>query len=879
MRVAIAVHTEALRRAANDAARRLRMEGAVGEVVVIDLAAPVRGDAPVTDDDGVLHLANDPAIPVIASPALVQGAALAAWLAEWRPTVALLVADAGLAYFALQQRAQGLVPPASRIGCLLTTPPDVAAVGTTTHLTEPVLLERAMTTGAALAAADRAVIATAAAADALARRGWQLPAATETVAAFDAETLVRAVRALLDDARVVTTTSAPSEAAAPRISVCIAHHDRPALLRQALASIAAQRVPPAEVIVVDDGSRDPATQAALDAMAPHMARRGWRLLREPNRFPGAARNTAARHATGTHLLFLDDDDCLRPDAIEVLGGAAAASGADVTAAFVDYFEGDAAPGPATRVHHRWVMPGPCGAQSLLQNDFGTVTALVRREAFEAVGGFREQAGAGFEDWELFLALATAGHRFTVVPRALAWIRWSGRGRMVASQAHRLRSHADALAPVAQALPAVWRDLPALAVGLHAHATALSQRVVELERALVAARAATVPPPALPPRVERGTLPPVRCHVWHTEGLGLSGILAWMWRLRTQFGPATDVDVRLVDLAMQPYGFQQVGADPASLYDERVDSAEAFVAFVRRTAGDVHIVNHAFEPLTALVAALGADAVARLHLVGVCHTDQEFYYANLVRLAPVLRSIVCVSETCARTLAARLPAHAHKLVLLPAWAVTLPETAVTPRPARTPLRLLYTGRIVQYQKRVLDLALLAVELRRARIDATLTIVGDGPDLPALRDALAAVRPHAIPVTLAPVRAPWAMEPLLRAHDAFVQVSEFEGASVSLMEALAHGLLPVVTTTRSGHDLLEAGRNAVVAPVGEMRALAAALAPVARDATALTRMQQAARATAARYLDELAYPERFAGLVAGVVGAAVAPARDVTRDVAA
>jgi glycosyltransferase involved in cell wall biosynthesis len=515
------------------------------------------------------------------------------------------------------------------------------------------------------------------------------------------------------------------------------------------------------------------------------------------------------------------------------------------------------------------MPGPCGAQTVLQNDFGAAVALVRRSLLAAHGGYTEDRGVGFEDWEFWLRAYTAGARFTVVPRPLLWIRWNIGGMQQTTASRQVANHARALRPVAEALPAAWRDLPALAVGLHRRGALLTRRIAELERELAAARrtagAAPADAPALPERVARGAAPPARCHVWHTEGLGLSGILAWMWRLRTQFGPATDVDVRLVDLAARPYGFQQVGTDPSSLYDERVASADEFLAFIRRTADDVHVVNHAFEYVTALVEQLGVTAVAALRLIGVCHTDQEYYYANLERLAPALRTIVCVSETCARTLAARIPTHAHKLVVLPAWAVTLPEAPVAARPARAPLRILYTGRIVQYQKRVLDLALLAVELRRAGVDATLTIVGDGPDLPVLRAALDKVAAHAIPVTIEAVRAPWAMEPLLRAHDAFVQVSEFEGASVSLMEALAHGLLPVVTTTRSGHDLLEPGVNAVTAEVGDMRGLAAALAAVVADPSVLRAMQRAARGRAEAHLAELAYAERFAGLIATVVGA--------------
>jgi glycosyltransferase involved in cell wall biosynthesis len=287
-----------------------------------------------------------------------------------------------------------------------------------------------------------------------------------------------------------------------------------------------------------------------------------------------------------------------------------------------------------------------------------------------------------------------------------------------------------------------------------------------------------------------------------------------------------------------------------------------MTFLQQYAGDVHIINHAFPYVHSLVEQLGVDRIAQLRLVGICHTDQEYYYANLERLAPVLQSIVCVSDTCASTLAARIPEHAHKLVVLPAWAVTMPDVQPPVWDPATPLRLLYTGRIVQYQKRVLDLVQLAVALRQLAVDAELTIVGAGPDLELLRAALHKAEPDAIPVTIASVRPPWEMEPVLRSHHALVQVSEFEGASVSLMEALAHGLLPMVTATRSGHELLAPGRNAITAPVGDMRELAASIAALFKDPPRFGSMREAAMETARSYLSQLAYGDRFGALVRAV-----------------
>jgi glycosyltransferase involved in cell wall biosynthesis len=136
---------------------------------------------------------------------------------------------------------------------------------------------------------------------------------------------------------------------------------------------------------------------------------------------------------------------------------------------------------------------------------------------------------------------------------------------------------------------------------------------------------------------------------------------------------------------------------------------------------------------------------------------------------------------------------------------------------------------------------------------LTIVGDGPDLPCLRDGFSQGRQ--IAHRLLGPRAPWEMAPLLESHDIFLQVSEFEGASVSLMEAMVAGLVPVVTGTESGTELLEHGRNALICPVGDIAAIARQITDLAADRGRIDELGLAAFTDAQSYLRLLNYPARL------------------------
>jgi len=72
---------------------------------------------------------------------------------------------------------------------------------------------------------------------------------------------------------------------APLLSIVLVHHDRPKLLKQAIAAIEAQTCQNFEVVLVDDGSREPEAQELLADLAWRWWQdRGWKVLREPNRY-------------------------------------------------------------------------------------------------------------------------------------------------------------------------------------------------------------------------------------------------------------------------------------------------------------------------------------------------------------------------------------------------------------------------------------------------------------------------------------------------------------------------------------------------------------------------------------------------------------------
>ena len=205
----------------------------------------------------------------------------------------------------------------------------------------------------------------------------------------------------------------------PLVSVCITHFNRPDKLKVALRSIQEQTYANLEVIVVDDGRTDAEALAYLEQLEEEFAPRGWRVVRQPNLRPDAARNNGARQAKGEYILFMDDDNCAKPNEIEVFLRCAQYSGAEFLTCFSDTFS-DAGSAADFEAEERLVFLGDDLSLGAVCNCFGDSNSFIRLSSFLEIGGFTEDFGAGREDHELFARAVLSGLTLMVVPEPLYW---------------------------------------------------------------------------------------------------------------------------------------------------------------------------------------------------------------------------------------------------------------------------------------------------------------------------------------------------------------------------------------------------------------------------------------------------------------------------
>ena len=119
----------------------------------------------------------------------------------------------------------------------------------------------------------------------------------------------------------------------PEISLIIPCYNVQTFLPRCLDSLLAQSFQDWEAVCVDDGSTD-ATVAILDAYAARDGR--FRIIHQANAGVSCARNRALEEARGQYILFVDSDDLLHPQALEICLELAWRDGSDLVTFTYDH---------------------------------------------------------------------------------------------------------------------------------------------------------------------------------------------------------------------------------------------------------------------------------------------------------------------------------------------------------------------------------------------------------------------------------------------------------------------------------------------------------------------------------------------------------------
>ena len=197
----------------------------------------------------------------------------------------------------------------------------------------------------------------------------------------------------------------------PEVSVVVTLFGYAHVVTETLDSIAESEGVAAEIIVVDDHSLDEGREVVRQWMADHPDLPAVLLGSDINRGLPASRNLGFEAARAELVMVMDADNMVYPTALRRLADALIS---DPKAAFAYSALEEFGTSTGVRSAMAWHVPWLC------EGNYIDAQAMIRRSAWAELGGYRtdDELVFGWEDWELWLRIASAGGHGVHVPQML-----------------------------------------------------------------------------------------------------------------------------------------------------------------------------------------------------------------------------------------------------------------------------------------------------------------------------------------------------------------------------------------------------------------------------------------------------------------------------
>jgi glycosyltransferase involved in cell wall biosynthesis len=275
-----------------------------------------------------------------------------------------------------------------------------------------------------------------------------------------------------------------------------------------------------------------------------------------------------------------------------------------------------------------------------------------------------------------------------------------------------------------------------------------------------------------------------------------------------------------------------------------DAAPVFAKWINYLQPDIYLVSVSPD-IGWLVLSYLEPAVATLT---IGHTDDETFYAPARHYKRFVTKAIGVSHQVCSSYVSNCGFRDKDVQWIPYGVEAAP--AIPVNAIGGPLKLIYAGRLEEHQKRVTDLGAIALGLSLLSLDYKLTIVGDGPERAKLERSLEKEVSNGKVNFTGWISGKKVLD-LFRESEIFLLTSAYEGFCIALLEAMANGCCPVVTSIKSGNDeLIEDGKQGFIVPVGGVNDFIGKIKYLDNNRDELLQLRQSAWQTAAKYsIDEM------------------------------
>lgn len=330
-----------------------------------------------------------------------------------------------------------------------------------------------------------------------------------------------------------------------------------------------------------------------------------------------------------------------------------------------------------------------------------------------------------------------------------------------------------------------------------------------------------------------------------EGIGWGGTELWAANLAEGLREAGN-DVVLLGCMGQPALEQRYDCMVRRMPEEH--TLAQMVSYMEGRLPFVFINNFAG------CAFMAASIVKRKYpglvkSVSVIHSDSKSLFDAYMMMGKYMDKIFCVSR--------QIQDHMQELYEFDTGSYYTREQPIgtdTTWIRRTntsgALRIGYAARLVKQAKRADLLADLIGLLEKKGIDYVFQIAGEGECSGLIEQSIRGKTLHGRIHLLG--RLPKSqMDAFWKGQDVFVNVSEYEGTSLSMLEAMGYGCVPVVTDVSGAREFIAQGKNGCICDVGDMERIADCVAMLADNRKLLKTFGDSCR----RIIQQRCNPEKY------------------------
>ena len=227
-----------------------------------------------------------------------------------------------------------------------------------------------------------------------------------------------------------------------------------------------------------------------------------------------------------------------------------------------------------------------------------------------------------------------------------------------------------------------------------------------------------------------------------------------------------------------------------------------------------VCNFPFEIMMA--ACIIKRYIAKdLKIILAIHNDHEKFYKMCELWNPYIDEFWIISDVIEKKMM-DIVSQPNKMKRI-GWNVGPVENKKKEYFRDSKIRIGYAGRLTKTQKRVDLLIELAISLKKRKVDYILEIAGCGDAYDMLNEKMKwnSLEDSVILLGMLPHNE---INHFWQDKDVYISCSEYEGHSISQVEAMSCGAVPVVTNTSGTSDDIVDGYNGFIVPIRDVEGLA-------------------------------------------------------------